>query len=1066
MRIISPLPTNAPPTAPRSACRLAACLVLVLAAPILGQAQSPDRATGLELFEKRVRPVLVERCYNCHSAQSEKLKGGLHVDSRAGLLKGGDTRAAIVPGDPEKSLLIEAVRRTNPDLQMPPKGKLSQEQVEDLMAWVRIGAPWPGDEAAAPLAKKPAFDLEGRRRSHWAWQPIREVTPPQPRNGRWARGPVDQFILARLEQAALSPAAEAEPRTLARRLYFDLTGLPPSPEEVHAYLEDRDPQAYEHLVERLLASPQFGERWARHWLDLVRYAETLGHEFDYPRHNAWRYRDYVIRALNQDVPYDQFLTEHIAGDLMNQPRRNAKDGSDESVIGTAFFWLGQQAHSPVDVGQHQADLIDNQIDVLSKTFLGLTVACARCHDHKFDAISTKDFYALYGVLASSRCTQHPINNPRITGDTRQKMQALKTELRPLLAEFWAGQSNSFRSSAATVAKITGARSHNLKQGAFADFTRGAPEGWFVEGDAFRGTRAKRGDLLLSAARETVEGVETEPCLDTALFSKRLQGVLRSPTFTITNQFIHIRAAGHATRINLVIRNFTLIRDPIYGGLRRTVNSQDPIWLTIDAGRWRGEHAYLEFSDTSIGDPADDGAYASSAETGHMAVYQVLFSDQSPPVAEAPSPGWQPGGSDPPHVGSEAFAGEFEQACVQAVRSWGAMGGKETGPSEEQIRLLDTLIRAGILKLPTSPSGKMAGLLKDYRQAEESIHDPIFAPAMADGNGVDEPVLIRGNPHQPGDIVQRRFLEALGGRSLGPPENGSGREELARCLTDPANPLVARVMANRIWLHLFGRGIVPTPDDFGVLGQLPTHPELLDWLAHHFMTEDKWSIKRLIRELVTSSTYRMSSRPESQGAERSDPENGLWHRMPVRRLEGETIRDSILAVSGSLDTVLFGPSIPTYLTDFMDGRGRPSNSGPLDGAGRRSIYLEVRNNFLSPMMRTFDAPVPFTTVGRRTVSNVPAQALILLNDPLVIDQARHWAERLLAGRADPEDLIRSAYQAAFARPATEREIRQARSFLEIQRAAYGLTHEQGCRDLRVWTDFCHVLMNTKEFIYLN
>ncbi|KAB2648814.1 MAG: DUF1549 domain-containing protein, partial [Verrucomicrobia bacterium] len=366
----------------------------------------------LEFFEKHVRPLLADRCFKCHSEQSEKLKGGLKVDSRAALLRGGETKPALVPGHPEQSLLIEAINYSNPDLQMPPKIRLSTEEIEALTLWVKHGAPWPSSAlarvATAPTNAAAVFDLEKRKQDHWAWSPILKRTLPNVTDRTWSANPVDQFVLAKLEASKMAPAPDAERRTLIRRVYFDLIGLPPTPDQVAQFAANDSPQAYSELVDQLLASPRFGERWGRHWLDLVRYAETLGHEFDYEIPNSFRYRDYVIRALNDDVPYDHFLREHLAGDLLEHPRINSVSGLNESVIGPGFFWFGQQTHSPVDVRLHQSELIDNQIDVMTKTFLGLTVACARCHDHKFDPIPTRDYYSLYGILSSSRYAQRPL----------------------------------------------------------------------------------------------------------------------------------------------------------------------------------------------------------------------------------------------------------------------------------------------------------------------------------------------------------------------------------------------------------------------------------------------------------------------------------------------------------------------------------------------------------------------------------------------------------------------------------------------------------------------------------
>ena len=369
-------------------------------------------AVAAEFFEKQVRPLLADSCFSCHSAGAKEIKGGLRLDSRELVLTGGDSGPAIVPGEPRKSRLVDAVGYQDPDLQMPPKKRLSADKVAVLTRWVELGAPWPetlasaadsaagGHSADAPSPKK-KFDLAERRAAHWAWQPIRVVAPPAVKHAAWARDPLDNYLLARWEAAGLEPPAAADRRALIRRASFDLVGLPPSAEEVEAFVADRSPHAWETVVDRLLASPRFGERWARHWLDLVRYAETRGHEFDYDIPNAWQYRDYVIRAFNADVPYNQFVVEQIAGDVLPSPRTDASGQINESILGTGFWHLGEWLHSPVDIKQDEMDRVDNQIDVMGKTFLGLTLGCARCHDHKFDAISAKDYYAVAGMLESS-----------------------------------------------------------------------------------------------------------------------------------------------------------------------------------------------------------------------------------------------------------------------------------------------------------------------------------------------------------------------------------------------------------------------------------------------------------------------------------------------------------------------------------------------------------------------------------------------------------------------------------------------------------------------------------------
>ena len=1075
----------------------------------------------IEFFEKKIRPLLAERCYKCHSTRSEKLKGGLLLDSRESLMKGGDDGPVVLPGSPEKSKLVEAINYQNPDLQMPPKGKLADDQIAALTQWVKLGVPWPNEDPPTLAAGAPAFDFEKRRRGHWAWQPIKKTRPPSTKDSAWPRNEVDSFLLAGLEQHQLLPALPADRRTWLRRLYFDLIGLPPTPEEFDVSLGDNAAGAFEKAVDRLLASPRFGERWARHWLDLVRYAETLGHEFDYPLQNAWRYRDYVIRAFNSDVPYDQFVTEHVAGDLLARPRLDPAEGFNESVIGTAFFWFGQREHSPVDVRQHQAELIDNQIDVMSKTFLGLTVSCARCHDHKFDAIRTKDFYALYGVLEGSRYTQKSIDPPALP--KIERLQALKKEIRRTAVAEWSKQATQISkyllateslraggTNAATAgldperlarwrdaleAKEVSDPAHPLypwvtlarkqaepgqsflqrwqnllaKQGRgpaeetnqqiYATASERGFEGWFADGDAFVLGSGGMGDFIVGDTNAPVR-ILSQPAVDDSVISRRLEGALRSPGFRIGRRYAHIFAAGRDARVRICVDNLTTIRDPIYGGLMKDLQNEQPKWLNFDLEMWRGHRAYIEFSDIVTPDPADESKREGWGRLGYISASRVVFSDQSKPPSLGP-PAW-PSLLGPSLTSPQALAQKYQEAIERALSSWRSDQATGSTFRAGELELLNWLVQRRLLGEP----GRLSALVQEYHETEASLPQPARVPAMADGDGVDERIFVRGNHKTLGELAPRQFLAALADEHTRLFTRGSGRLELAQCLTDPSNPLLARVMVNRVWLHLFGRGIVPTPDDFGALGQPPTHPELLDWLADWYRSKGAWSTKRLIRLLVTSNAYRMSSAPADANTEEKDPDNSWVHRMPLKRLEGEAIRDAMLAVSGRLDWKMFGPPVPVHLTEFMEGRGRPGSSGPLDGAGRRSVYLEVRRNFLSPMMRTFDTPVPFTTIGRRTVSNVPAQSLILLNDPFIAEQAQSWARRILANpKASPEQRIEEVYVAGFGRPPGAEERTKALAFLQKQGVAYGITPAECWQNEKVWTDLCHVAFNLKEFIFV-
>jgi hypothetical protein len=1117
--------------------QLGACFTLVVTSCAnlsIAAEPSPD---DFEFFEKQVRPVLAQSCHKCHG--EFKQEGGLRLDSRAAAIQGGDSGAVIVPGKPDESALVEAIRYAG-DLKMPPKAKLADEQIAALTEWVQRGAPWPADKVGS--AKGAEFDLVARKARQWVFQPLKAIATPPVKNAGWPLCEIDKFVLSKLEAAGLTPAPPAEKRALLRRTTFDLIGLPPSPAEIDAFLADDSPRAFERVVDRLLDSPHYGERWARHWLDLVRYAETCGHEFDFELPNAFEYRDYVTRALNADVPYDQFVLEHVAGDLLPQPRLNPAERFNESAIGTGFWYLGEATHSPVDIRADEATRVDNQIDVFGKTFLAQTLGCARCHDHKFDAISTKDYYALAGYLQSSRfhiaCVDPPAERQAIIRQL-QKLRQQAEEIEGRLAADMARSSamrvaDFLRASLAvlhpgaavvsgpdagaieTAAKarqldpadlsrwiawlqgparqsavdpfhlwavlasqpgeLTGERVRALIQEqaaanevldaqvadaapryqVFEDFAKADFADWFVTGEAF-----ESGPIL---ARLDVPGIPfavsrrswlSNRAAHSGALSSRLEGTLRSRTFTIDKNRVLYHAGGKGARINLIINKLRLIQNPIYGGLTIALDTPDKLqWHVQDVSKWIGHTAYIELID-----PGE----------GFLAIDRILLSDEGPPPE---------GGNVVSRVlfenreldSPERIAEAYKLLIANALES-------RDGAKPQAARGAERVARASVLQflsanefvnsLPQSLEFSRPEILKQLAdiaqsklQLEAAIQYKRHVMSMTDGTPEDDRVRLRGSPHKFGDVVPRRLTEALGGPDQPAPEKGSGRLELARRMIDPASPVLARVLVNRIWKQHFGEGLVATPDDFGNMGQPPTHPELLDFLTADFV-RNGWSIKKLHRKLLLSRTYQMSSREtdEARIAE-IDPQNRLWHRMNIRRLESEAIRDAILAVSGRLDRALYGQSVMPHLTAFMIGRGRPANSGPLDGDGRRTVYLGVRRNFLTPMLLAFDYPIPFSTVGRRSVSNVPAQALALMNNPFVVQQSEVWANRVLAENSEPADRIRGMYVSAFGRPPTDAEVQDAIAFVEAQAAQYPVADH-----LHTWADLAHVLFNVKEFIFV-
>jgi hypothetical protein len=1108
--------------------------VAVSASSLLAADPSPE---DIEFFEKQVRPVLVQSCFKCHG--ETKQEGGLRLDSRAAALMGGDGGAVIEPGKPDDSQFVEAIRYTG-DLKMPPKAKLADAEIAALTEWVKRGAPWPADKTGPKKVEE--FDLAARKAKQWVFQPVKVAHVPAVANAAWPRNEIDKFILSKLEGARLTPAAPADKRTLLRRVTFDLVGLPPTPAEIDAFLADESPQAFERVIDRLLDSPHYGERWARHWLDLVRYAETCGHEFDFELPNAFEYRDYVIRAFNADVPYNQFVIEQVAGDLLLEPRRHPTERFNESVIGTGFWYLGEATHSPVDIRADEATRADNQIEVFGKTFLAQTLSCARCHDHKFDAISTKDYYALSGYLQSSRfhieCVDppedrlaivgkleklrqqaheleskvavetaaasatraadylravlavlHPGANPVAEPDPREIEAAAKTrqldpaELTKWVAHIqgparktafdpfhlWAvlaaqpGELTAERVAAFVREQKTAIDNVAAQDDAateryqlFEDFYESNFSGWFVTGEAFgAGPIATglglRGNPFAVSSQTWVGGRVAH----SGAISPRLQGTLRSRTFTIEKNRVLYHMGGKAAKINLIIDNFRMIQNPIYGGLTIGLDSGDNLkWHVQDVSKWVGHNAYIEFLDQ--GD-------------GFIVVDRILFSDDGPPPEPANAV------SDK-LLASNGLDSSDKLASVYAALLTGAIepvrGAQPFAPvianstaSASLRRFLATSELAGSLPFAQAASRpEVQKQITEIVQARSALEGAIRysrnVMSMTDGTPEDDRVHLRGSPHKFGEVVSRRLTEAIAGAEQPAPEKGSGRLELARRMTDPANPVLARVLVNRIWKHHFGEGLVGTPDDFGNMGQPPTHPELLDFLTAEFVSQG-WSVKKLHRRLLLSQTYQMSSRDgdEAKVAE-IDPQNKLWHRMNLRRLESEAIRDAILAVSGRLNRNMYGPSVMPHLTPFMIGRGRPGNSGPLDGDGRRTVYLGVRRNFLTPMLLAFDYPIPFSTIGRRSVSNVPAQALSLMNNPFVVQQAEVWANRMLNEKSDPAERVRAMYVTAFGRPPTVFEITEALAFVENQSQQYAANDQ-----LHPWADLAHVFFNVKEFIFV-
>lgn len=978
-------------------------------------------------FNQHIRPILSTNCYVCHGPDISTREAGLRLDLRDSatvILESGV--AAVVPGDHEASELIRRVSTSNEDDRMPPaevKKTLSEYEIGLLKRWIDQGAEW---------------------KNHWSFEPVAASVPPSVYKKKYIDNDIDRFIVNRLEEAGIKPASKASKESLIRRLSYVLTGLPPTPEGVNAFVNDRSPNAYEKLVDRLLDSPQFGERWARHWMDVVRYADTKGHEFDYPVVGAWQYRDYLIRAFNNDVPYDQLLKEHLAGDLIDEPRMHSEEGFNESLIGTAFFALGEGTHSPVDLVIDESERINNIIDVTSKTFQGLTVSCAKCHDHKFDPIPTADYYSWYGIIKSTRFGIHAANEDTHTKTQISDVESLNAQITQVVADQWENDLKEI----STPARVQVDRELPVLSQALAqygdstiaqplgDFRGGSFGEWTTSGSAF-GANPIAGDIQLSEQKEIVSlGV---PRASSAGLSKKLIGSLRSPDFRIDHDYITIRAAGVKSVMRIVIDNFQLIRFPIYGGLEQEVDGEALRDYEFDVAMWKGHPAYIEFLpawDRGENFFADDSSYIDIeyAYAHTESLKDIVLSTRQ-----------------------QAAQSVDSSAVHSALTRWKALEA-----TSQDVNLLNGLLKGGLF---SSSIPGLTPLVEEKQESINNIPDPSLIWGVVDGDGTDHPVFVRGNVQDPSEErVPRRALTIYNENQTPFEGKGSGRMAWASSMADASNPLTSRVMANRIWHHVFGRGLVETVDNFGVQGKMPTHPDLLDYLASRFVEQD-WSVKALIRDMVLSQAFQRRVEASEESLER-DPQNLLLQHYPTRRLEAEAIRDAMLSVSGRLNTTMYGEAIPVYLSPFMTGRGRPRESGPLDGDGRRSIYISLRRNFLPPMMLAFDMPIPFTTFGKRNTSTVPAQSLTLLNDPFVENQAEHWAKELISLKElDARERIEVMYNTAFSRSAKEEEITDGLAFLETQAATYGLDGGEWANDTRPWKDYCHALFNMKEFIHL-
>jgi mono/diheme cytochrome c family protein len=1109
----------------------------------------------LEFFERRVRPVLVEHCESCHGAESDAPGGGLRLDLRAGWQAGGESgEPTVVPGQPEHSQLIRAIRHDDGVSAMPPDAdRLPAAVIADLEEWIRQGAVDPREGAVVPRDGAVAWESTFRERlDWWSLRPLAVVSPPMhkpasqppataaaassnPSFGSrvdnlasWPRNEIDRFILASLQEAGRKPVPRARPAALARRVSLALTGLPPAPERVLQLEADTSPEAFGAFVEELLESPHYGERWARHWMDVVHYADTHGYEWDVPAKNAWRYRDYLVRAYNQDVSYQRMILEQLAGDLI-APRINRQTGVNESLIGPMMLRLGERRHGDnaavEGVGQ---EAISNTIDTVGKAFLGTTLACAQCHHHKLDAVGQHDYYALAGVLMSSRFSARSLETADPNAARIDRLRELKRELRAEMSRIWLAAAESPEGMAARIRAIApedkpadafptslaGFWRRSLTQPVpadefrreadrrraanranltlVADFTRAGsgqeglgPNGWQWDGLGMRGGLVADGELVVTDEGETVLQHLLPAGRFSHAWSQRLAGSLQSPQYDPTQRrTISLEmASGQFASLSFIV-------DRALNPERMAFpNLPLPTWHTQTAGNFdtlegsideRPRRVYLEIATKSLNNyfPPRIGYGGSSAAAesdprswfGVTRVYEHA-------AGQGPVDGlerFDPLFAD--HLASQPdWALRLVALVREAVGRW-----RDQQCSSDDVRLLNDALQLGLLPNDRASSAEAARLVDAYRQHERQLQADQTVGSIADWDeGSNERLGVRGSYTELGEEVERAAPRLLGVAATRERSNSSGRLELARQIASDSNPLTARVYVNRVWHYLFGEGLVRTPDDFGHLGQPPTHPELLDYLAGEFIREG-WSTKQLIRRLVMSATWQQQSVADPEAVQ-ADPENRLWHHRPMQRLEAEAIRDSMLFVSGRLDVTLAGPPVEPHRT--AEDSQKRLFCGPLDGEGRRSLYLEMTLMEPPRFLAIFNQPLPKQTVGRRDVTNVPDQALALLNDPFVVAMAKHWSERQMSdGATSVERRAAAMLQRGLSREPrpdeVERLVRLVERSVELhagQSAVAGAPDGGAGDEARdadtllqcqpAWQDAAHAIFNLKEFVYV-
>lgn len=1112
---------------------------LVATATAIGEDQFS--AEDIAFFETKVRPVLVTHCQDCHSGEEPESR--FSVEFRDAFLTGGEFGPAAKPGKPKESLLISAIKHDE-FLKMPPKEKLSSSQVVDLTRWVEMGLPWPKEDSGimaniGQSSNELRAKFTAEQKAYWAFHAPVRPSLPRVKNNQWAQTPIDYFILEKLEEANLIPATKTNKRTLIRRATFDLTGLPPTPEEISTFVSDDRPDAYSHLIDRLLGSPRYGERWGRHWLDVARYADSNGLDENLSYEFAYQYRDYVIRSMNLDKPYGEFVKEQIAGDLM--PPLANKLAAEDRRRATGFLAIGPKMLAEDDPVKMQMDIIDEQVNTLGQAFMGLTIGCARCHDHKFDPIPTADYYSLAGIFKSTKSME----NYNVVADWYEQPLLSPTasaELKQLSDEIAAARAEQNKLNSGIVEIVNNELQH-------------------------------RADHYLLAARAVGN-------LDEAIAAGEITFQTKQDTpFTFTNGYLAVEAeAAHRTTLSILSASYGKEIGIVGSGGDGGYADFD---IIVDTpGTYTLEIRYAALDSRSIGVKLDDqmiadnilgkvtGSWFPDTQTWVAEVELELTQGQHVLKLDSPKvyphidklalvlqPETDVWPFDTPAPPSLTTAGREHNVNPSFLSSWLWYFGSLTDAKLQTNPFLETwlafakledanfatrakplleelqteqglgtkappVLKTLFAEAPPSSIEDVAilyrRLIVDSHHANKNLgHDakviykevfeeiskgefptatpnpvpataypedqmeqrraiakkitglesqkPVYEIAMGVTEGTPEDIKIhlRGSHITLGRTVPRQMLQIIEGSEQEPiVGTQSGRLELANWLAQPKHPLVNRVMVNRVWRWHFGTGIVSSVDNFGTLGEQPTHPELLDYLALE-LTENGGSLKELHRQIMLSASYQMSTTYSEQG-NTTDPENKLLWRFNRRRLTGEEVRDSVLALGPGLDTSMGGTLLKVKNRAYVTG----SNTNITDEFDnhRRSVYLPVVRSSVYEVLQALDFPDPAVSNGDRNTTTVAPQALFMMNSSLVDTSTLALATSLIA--MNPSGRIDRAYSVIMGRVPNEREILGAQAYTQqvnVAASSAGVPIDDA--ELVAWQSFCRVLLSSNEFFYV-